>query len=262
MNGSWQSRLRHGVVYLVMATGGFAASGSVLFEQTKAQYAKNLGIELVADFETYPVSDSGGAISARNAGGKNADMVLYFLRKEFAKYPPELVRLSGLKRIVFCRDLQATGQRIAGVALEKNATIYMDASTEIGDEAHRRRTLHHEFFHFLDFAMHADRDIRDNPEWVAANAPNVSYGGTATNKPVPNWASHPAAGFVSGYAMKAVPEDRAELFAGMMTNNLTVRLLLQKDSFLAAKLAVLKDELKIFCPLIDEAFWTKTAKNF
>ena len=148
------------------------------------------------------------------------------------------------------------------VAVEKNATIYLDSSTEIGDEPHRRRTLHHEFFHFIDYAMHGERDIRDNREWVAAGAPGSTYGAAENGAPVANWASHPAAGFVSNYAKKAVPEDRAELFCAIMTNNLTVRLLLQKDSFLTAKLNVLKGELKEFCPQIDEAFWAKTAKNF
>ena len=136
------------------------APGSALFEQMKAQYHKDYGLELVADEEVYPVAESNGAITARNAGARNVDMVLYFLRKEFAKYPPELIQASGLKRIVFCRDLKANGNRIAGVAVQANATIYMDSSTEIGDESHRRRTLHHEFFHCIDYAMHGERDIR------------------------------------------------------------------------------------------------------
>lgn len=247
---------------LAFTTSLPAAATSVLFDQMSAQYKKDYGIELVADGETYPVPESGGAINARNAGPRNVDMVLYFLRKEFGKYPPELVHLTGLKRIVFCRDLKANGNRIAGVAVENNGTIYMDSSTEVGDEAHRRRTLHHEFFHFIDYALHGTRDIRDNPAWVAANAPNTTYGAADTGAPASNWASHPAPGFVSNYARKAVPEDRAELFAAIMTNNLTVRLLLQKDSFLTTKLGVLKEELKAFCPQIDGAFWTKTAKNF
>lgn len=239
-----------------------AAPGNGLFDQLKAQYLKDYGIELVADAEVYPVAESDGAIDARNSGARNVEMALYFLRKEFAKYPPALIRASGVKRIAFCRDLKSRGTRVAGVALEKNATIYMDSSTEIGDEAHRRRTLHHEFFHFLDYAMHPDQDLGNNPEWAAANAPDAAYGAAASAAPVANWASHPAPGFVSSYARQAVPEDRAELFAGLMTNNLTLRLLLQKDSFLAAKLGVLKNELKAFCPQVDEAFWTKTAKNF
>jgi len=194
---------------MLLTAGGLAAApGSVLFEQMKAQYQKDYGIELAADGEVYPVADSGGAITARDAGPRNVDMVLYFLRKEFGKYPAELIRASGLKRIVFCRDLKANGNRVAGVALEPNATIYMDSSTEVGDESHRRRTLHHEFFHFIDYALHADRDIRDNPEWVSANAPDTAYGSPETGAPVSNWASHPAPGFVSNYSRKAVPSPQ------------------------------------------------------
>jgi hypothetical protein len=247
---------------LCLAAGKAGAAGSALFEQMSAQYRQDYGIELVAESETFPVAESGGVIDGRNAGPKNVDMVLYFLRKEFGKYPAEVIRASGVKRIVFCRELKARGNRIAGLALENTGTIYMDSSTEVGDEAHRRRTLHHEFFHFLDYAMHPGGDLTDQPAWVAAGAPNPSYGGTGGAQPVPNWASHPAPGFVSNYAMKALPEDRAELFAAIMTNNLTVRLLLQKDKYLAAKLQVLKDELKAFNPQLDEAFWTRTAKNF
>ncbi len=260
--GMWNLRPLLIALAFGLAAGKAAAAGSALFEQLGAQYRQDYGIELVADLEPFPVAEAGGAIEARNAGAKNADMVLYFLRKEFAKYPAEAIRGSGLKRIVFCRDLKVRGHRVAGVALESNGTIYMDSSTEVGDEAHRRRTLHHEFFHFLDYAMHAGRDLMDNPAWAAANTPGTAYGGAGGAQPVPNWASHPAPGFVSVYALKSVPEDRAELFAAIMTNNLTVRLLLQKDKYLTAKLAVLKDELKVFCPQLDEAFWTRTAKNF
>ena len=43
------------------------APGSALFEQMKAQYHKDYGLELVADEEVYPVAESNGAITARNA---------------------------------------------------------------------------------------------------------------------------------------------------------------------------------------------------
>ena len=115
-----------------------------------------------------------------------------------------------------------------------------------------------------------DQRIRDEAKNIAdkltAAAKKASgravYGGAGNPQPVPNWASHPAPGFVSNYSQKAVPEDRAELFAAIMTNNLTVRLLLQKDAYLAAKLKVLKGELQGYCPQLDDAFWTRTAKNF
>jgi hypothetical protein len=247
---------------LAAATAVAGPTTSALFDQMKIQFEKNFGVTLVADGEKYPVEATGGAVDARNAGGKNVDMVLYFLRKEFGKYPPEFVRLSGLERIVFCRDLKARGQRIAGVAVSGNKTIYMDSSTEVGDEAHRRRTLHHEFFHIIDYALRAGTDLKRHPAWEAANAPGAAYAGPVASKPEPNWALHPKPGFVSTYSMSSVAEDRAELFAGIMTNNLTLRLLLQKDRHLEAKATLLKTELKEFCPQIDDEFWTRTAKNF
>ncbi len=239
------------------------ASASQLLDEMKVQYQRDYGIELVADAEVYPLAGPGETIDAKNTGVTNGDMVLYFLRKEFAKYPAELVRLSGVKRIVLCRDLKSGGTRIAGVAVEKNSSIYVDSTTQVGDEAHRRRTLHHEFFHFLDYAQHTEHaDVMHNPAWEAANPPGVPYGATPP-PPKPgerNWASHPYAGFLSNYSLKALPEDRAELFAGLMTNNLTLRLLLQRDQNLVTKVRLLKEELAQFCPRIDEAFWGRMAK--
>ena len=186
--------------------------------------------------------------------------MLYFLRKEFAKYPADLVRRSGVKRIALCRDLKSGETRIAGVAVEANATIYVDSTASVGNESHRRRTLHHEFFHFLDYTR--DGDVTRNEPWETINRGTVSYG----SAPPPmkpgqyDWASHPALGFISDYSLKALPEDRAELFAGMMTNNLKLRLLVQSDQKLAAKVGLLKAELRHFSPEVNETFWAGIAK--
>jgi hypothetical protein len=248
------------VLPAVLAT----AAGTPLFEQMSAQYRKDFGIEMVAGGEIFPVSGAAGSakIEAQNVGPRDVDMVLYFLRKEFGRYPAEAMRASGVKRIVFCHELKLGGQRLAGLAVSDNSTIYVESVSFGGDEAHRRRVLHHEFFHFLDYAIHAERDVADNPAWLAAGAPGATYLGPHAAPRESNWASNPAPGFVSSYARTSATEDRAEVFCGIMTNNLTMRLALQKDQHLAAKVRVLKDELKAFCPQIDEAFWERTAKNF
>ncbi|MEO6005876.1 MAG: hypothetical protein ABIZ04_25875 [Opitutus sp.] len=237
-----------------------SVQASPLLDQMSAQFKRDFGIQIVADGEPYPVGGAEGTILAQNTGVNNADMVLSFLRKEFAKYPVELIRLSGVKRIVLCRELRIGSTRIAGVAVERNASIYVDSTTMVGDELHRRRTFHHEFFHFLDYSRGGD--IGSNPAWMAANAPGIAYGATPPpEKPGQHrWASHPAPGFVSDYSLKALPEDRAELFAGLMTNNLTLRFMLQKDLYLATKVRLLKDELQQLCPKVDETFWTGVTK--
>ena len=242
--------------WILFAQTGIRASQ--LLDEMNAQYARDYGITIVADGEVYPLA-AGPSIDAQNTGKNNGDMVLYFLRKEFAKYPAALIRQSGIKRIVLCKELKDGGRRIAGVAVERNASIYVDSTTKVGDEAHRRRTLHHELFHFLDYAQHAD--VRNNPAWQKANAPGFNYGSTPpASKPGQyNWASHPVAGILSDYAMKALPEDRAELFAALMTNNLTLRLVVQRDAYLAGTVKMLKEELLHFCPAVDDAFWSRTA---
>jgi len=248
---------------LFLSVVALVAEASPLFDQMSEQFKRDYGIQLVAENETYPLGGPGGHIDAKNTGERNGDMVLYFLKKEISKYPAELLRASGVKRIVLCRDLKHSGRLVAGVASSANASIYVDSTAQVGDEAHRRRTLHHEFFHFLDHAEHP-KDMTTNTEWKNLNAPGVNYGSAApAQKPGQfNWASHPALGFVSDYSLTAIPEDRAELFAGLMTNNLTLRTLLQRDPYLAAKTKLLKGELQRFCPAADEAFWAKTAGFF
>ncbi|MEO7599956.1 MAG: hypothetical protein ABIV50_13550 [Opitutus sp.] len=237
-----------------------SASATPLFDAMRSVFENNYGIQLVADQEQFPVEGTGGTITGRNTGTSNGDMVLYFLRKEFAKYPAELVRRSGVRRIVLCRDLKSGETRIAGVAAEVNATIYFDSTASVGNESHRRRTLHHEFFHFLDYARGGD--VMNNDGWEAINRGSVSYG----SAPPPmkpgqsDWATHPAPGFISDYSLNALPEDRAELFAGMMTNNLKLRLLVQSDQKLAAKVGQLKTEVQQLCPAMNESFWAEIAK--
>lgn len=250
------------LLYLFFSvTVTLVAHASPLFDQMSTQLKNELGIQLVAENESYPIA--GGQIDAKNTGERNADMVLYFLRKEIAKYPPELLRKSGVQRIVLCRELKHGTRRVAGLASPSNKSIYVDSTAEIGDEAHRRRTLHHELFHFFDYTQHP-KDMASNSEWQKANAPGVNYGSAApAAKPGrANWASHPAPGFISDYSLSAVPEDRAELFAALMTNNLTLRTLLQRDPFLAKKTQMLKDELQRFCPAADDAFWARAAAFF
>src|SRR5690349_9678892 len=135
----------HLLSWILFAQTGIRASQ--LLDEMNAQYMRDYAITIAADGEGYPLATC-PPIDAQN----NGDMVLYFLRKEFAKYPAALIRQSGIKRIVLCKELKDSGRWIAGVAVERNASIYVDSTTKVGDEAHRRRTLHHELFHFLDYA--------------------------------------------------------------------------------------------------------------
>ena len=121
-------------ILIVSTWLALSVQASPLLDEMSAQFKRDFGIQIIAEGEPYPVGGAEGTILAQNTGVNNGDMVLSFLRKEFAKYPVELIRQSGVKRIVLCRELRIGSTRIAGVAVERNASIYVDSTTMVGDE--------------------------------------------------------------------------------------------------------------------------------
>jgi hypothetical protein len=243
------------VLGFLIAAG--AARGSELFDQLKKEYREKAGVELVAGTEKFPFKTEHDLIDGVNANAGDIDLFLYMFRKEFGKYPPELIRLSGLKRIVFCSDLLHGGQRRSGVAISDNATIYLNVRSGVFSERFRRKLMHHEFFHMIDYASFGyERDT----QWEALNAPGIIYNAATANAAGHGPSSdvtHPAVGFLTRYAMADSREDKAELFSNLMFNDLQARDFIKRDAVLTAKVALLKARLVKFCPLLDDGFWAR-----
>jgi hypothetical protein len=248
------------ILSILLATGGVA--GSVLFNELKQDYQDRGGVELTSGHEPFPVALSAGTVTGKNVPNSDIDIYLFLFRKEFGKYPGDLFGLAGLKRVVFCRELGLNGQARAALADPEDGTLYLDVRSATYAETYRRKVIHHEFYHLIDAAS------RDNPgdaDWVALNPKGFAYGSEGAVIPGDNKGAqitHPAAGFVNAYAMTALVEDKAEIFANLMVNDLKVRLLLKQDTVLQAKVTRLKVTLQVFYPKLDEAFWTKVAKQF
>jgi hypothetical protein len=234
-----------------------AARGSVLFEQVRKEYQDKAGIEFVADGAKFSADTAFGRIEGMGAGRDNIDLFLYMFRKEFGKYPPELLRLSGLKRIVFCSDLLRNGGRRSGIAVSDIATIYLNVRSGIFSERFRRKLMHHEFFHMVDFASFG---FEQDTEWAALNPPGSGYNealATAAGHGPSSDVTHPAPGFLTRYSLANAREDKAELFSNLMFNDLTAREFIKRDGALTQKVALLKARLKAFCPQLDDGFWAR-----
>lgn len=234
-----------------------AAHGSPLFDQLKKEYHEKSGVELVAGDEPFPVRTAGDEIKGVNMRQSDLDLYLYMFRKEYGKYPPELLRASGLRRIVFCRDLTYNGRPKSALAIYDNLTIYLDVRSGVHSENFRRKLMHHEFYHMVDFA---DGGVGPDAEWAALNPPGFAYGAGDDGAGSAD-VTHPAPGFTTRYSQVSITEDKAELFSNLMGNDLKLRLLVQQDGFLSAKVRQLKAQLKQFCPQADEAFWARVAKS-
>jgi hypothetical protein len=156
---------------------------------------------------------------------------------EWAKYPTDWVANSKLSSIVIVKNLAISGTHRAAAPDPVGKTMYYDAGYS-GDYA--REVLHHEFDHLItydDFGSYAPSD----PTWQSYNTPSFSYGngGAACYQPDNNCLSgqHPVSGFVTGYATSAIEEDKAELYAYLMTGTYYHQLVswLPSDARLANK---------------------------
>ncbi|OGF46545.1 MAG: hypothetical protein A2231_13185 [Candidatus Firestonebacteria bacterium RIFOXYA2_FULL_40_8] len=163
--------------------------------------------------------------------------VLNSFEEEFNKYPVEFVRNSGIKIIIFGKNLNRNG-RIANGRYTKNDNCLW---FNIEDGGVSPRTLHHEFFHLIDvFFKGKDMD----EEWLAAGKKS------------------PSGGFVTDYARiygsTVVMEDRAALFSALMIKKSANKAYkdAETDTALKAKITLLKKFVYEKCSKeMDDAYW-------
>ncbi len=141
------------------------------------------------------------------------------------RYPAVLFQRLKVTHIGLVKELQVGGQRrLAMPAPERDAIVYAENGYRVCPAGMEMRT-HHELYHVVEYRLFADFYFRD-PTWLALNPPEVRYGAggaTAYGKAFQNL-GHPQPGIVSRYALYGPEEDKAEVFAWMMTPAYAARL--------------------------------------
>jgi hypothetical protein len=164
--------------------------------------------------------------------------------RELALHSPALVRHSGTRWVVFCRDLRQGGQARAAIPNGPAGTLLVDPGP-FADEDDFRRYLHHELFHMIDFA---DGRSRVDAEWTALNGPGAAYGrGGRWAQGASSSLGSGAAGFVTEYAASAVEEDKAEVFRFLVLAPGELGDLAGADPVIAAKRELLLRRLAPYC---------------
>ena len=188
------------------------------------------------------------------------DYVEFFLHKELAVYANEVVRKSGVGRIVLCKNIATSGRPCNGIAEMKilqlpfwKNTIYL--SVKESRSAYDRATIHHELFHAIDF--HDDFWRYTDLEWPKLNAKDFQYGTIAYT----GNSKYKEGGFISVHGTSAVYEDKADLYAHMLVNYSGVAEQAETDPILKAKMARMKELLSKFSPQFDNEFWERRAAD-
>lgn len=176
---------------------------------------------------------------------------------EWAKYPTSWVTNSKVKSIALIKNFATDGTNRAAYPEVGNQTMYYDAGYS-GDYA--REVVHHEFDHLLTYNYFGSMSPSD-PTWQSYNPPGFSYGNGGASCYQPGntclTGPHPIAGFASGYASSAIEEDKAELYAYLMTGTYYHMLVtwLPGDSYLSNKVNNYKQFISSHSPEMSGSYF-------
>jgi hypothetical protein len=133
---------------------------ATLFSETGIRFARLEGDERF------------GQYSCRGIDEETVRPWLDLAARELALHSPALIRHSGTRWVVFCRDVEQGGQKRGAVPAGSGGTLLLDTEGFVSEDF-LRVTLHHELFHMIDFA---DGRYRADAEWAGLNPPGARYG--------------------------------------------------------------------------------------
>jgi hypothetical protein len=214
---------------------------------------RNRGVELLAATRPFRLELLSGTLAGEPASEVELTRAALVLEQELARYPRRFLEQSRLRRVVLTRSLSEGGAPIPSLPnLEGGLVLDTDA-----EEAFLRRLIHHEVFHFTDYA--GDDQLKRDPAWQKLNDRWFVYGSGGRFARAPGSArlTDELPGFVSKYATSALEEDKAETFAFLMAAPVRLQAIAARDAVLRAKIAAVKADLLAFCPEIDGRFWAR-----
>ena len=223
--------------------------------------AGSYDIQVLTDDLVFPVRTTHGPIDGKKASDEDMRAYGEIFLLEFALYPKELVKRSGLKRVVLCSELSFAGQRRNAIPDFEHDTLYLDVSRGSYNNKYMRKVVHHEFFHIIDFRD--DGLLYKDDRWGRLNPDKFKYGDGGRNAQSFSETSlltDKFPGFLNHYSTTGVEEDKAEVFANMIVEPKHVEDKKRKDPVFDTKVRAMKELLASFCVQVDEKFWERARK--
>jgi len=188
--------------------------------------------------------------------------VINDLVKEINIYPISFLQNSGLKYVMICEKItdKSLGFEPGGLAPghvdQSPGVFYLNLSAVNKyknakvKKDYIRLLFHHEFYHIIDASLSLMQ--LDEP-WDKINKVEYSndliVGALGMDTSV--------AGFISGYARNNSAEDKAELFAFMISKHKAFKKAIANDEILLKKSKLMISRLKEISQEIDKNFWRK-----
>ncbi len=214
-----------------------------------------LGIEVLVPERAIQLESGPAALSAEPPSSALVQRALAPLAAELSRYPAAFFERARLHRLLLCESLHEGSEAIPSLP-NYHGALLVDVDA---DAPYLRRLVHHEIFHFADYAD--DDQLSSDPAWLALNDRYFVYGdgGRFRREPGAGRFSAEIPGFVSRYATSALEEDKAETFAMRMAAPAQFAALLAKDEILSAKSRAVEAQLRKLSPALDDHFFSTLA---
>jgi hypothetical protein len=210
-----------------------------------------LGLEVLAPVRDFQLDSGSAKLTGQPAQAGVIALALAPLAVELARYPKAFLERARLRRLVLCAGLREGDNAIPSLPNYHGALI-----VDVGADApFLRRLVHHEIFHFADYAD--DDQLSRDPGWEALNDRYFVYGsgGRFLRHPGAGRFTRDRPGFVSEYATSALEEDKAETFALRMVQPEELALRAAEDPIVRAKSAAIEAQLRKLSPALDDGFF-------
>ena len=194
---------------------------------------------------------------------KDNDFIVDIIVSQIDLYPTSFLGKAGLKFVLICGDIKALGSSPEGLApshYDQSPGVFMLSVQKIkkqidaGQPQIIKHIFHHEYYHVIDSTL--TKAVVDD-DWVNINRNPYSSENLKANV---NEILSDGRGFVSNYAKNNEFEDKAELFAYLITKNKEMRSVMTKDVIIYRKVKLMIERMKSLSGDINGNFWSKLLK--
>ena len=195
------------------------------------------------------------------ASSMKNDFIIDIIISQIELYPRTFLDKAGLKYIMICDNITVNGaagpEGLAPSHYDQSPGVFFLSVTKIKKQIDAGRpeiikhVFHHEFYHVIDSTL--TKAVIDN-EWKQIN--QNPYSSSAIKANIKGLLKDQK-GFVSDYAKNNEFEDKAEVFAYLITRNKDMRVVLASDVILYNKAKLMIERMKSISTDINESFWSK-----
>jgi hypothetical protein len=249
-------------IFLLGPVCGSATAQKKATPPNLEELGRKYELDLVTQSPRFPIQIRTGIIDGAEANQADIASYLAIFAFEWNLYPPDLVKRTGLKKIVFCQKLAYEKQLRTGIPDFENNVLYLDVTRGRHDDLYVRKVIHHEFFHIID--LRDDGKLYEDERWSSINPARFKYGpggAKLQNDPTVTTTGKDEPGFLNRYATAGVEEDKAEVFAHMIVEPKRIAERATRDRYMQAKVERMTELLAAFSSEVDKTFWDTIEKT-